>query len=292
MSLQPTTRKPADLLADAAQVASIVSDVAGMLLDAAPSDLGTSLKTSRRDMVTEYDRRVQAELVERLGRRFGGVGFQCEEDVETGDGAAARDVHCTAGTRFVIDPIDGTANFVHRTGCSAVSVGLVDGEEPLLGVVCNPFAGELFVAARGCGATLNGEALPRIPDVELADALVCVGTSLYFPELYQRTLELLARRGRDFNDIRRTGSAACDCCYTAQGRFGLFFEYSLAPWDYAAGSAIARECGAWVGAMDGGPLVYGRRSSVLIGAPRAVEQFLAGERDMPPIVQPDAPARQ
>ena len=253
---------------DLARVERIVRDAARLMTQADRAHLGTRLKTSRRDMVTAYDRAVQDRLVAALAADFPGVGFLCEEGGEL----SQRD-----GVRFVIDPIDGTANFVHGTGVSAVSVGLVDGADPVLGVVYDPFSDECYAAAAGHGATRNGVALPQVEDVQLADALVCVGSSPYFPDLYQRTMDLLARRAREFNDIRRDGSAACDCCYVADGRYGLFFEMSLAPWDFAAGALVARECGAWVGTMEGAPLTYADRVSVLAGAPRAAEAFLKGE---------------
>lgn len=260
---------PSSYSSDVYRIAQIVQDASTLILDADRTHLGTQLKTSRRDMVTDYDKRIQDMLVERLSGEFPGVGFLCEEGGEL----SQKD-----GVRFVIDPIDGTSNFVHGTHVSAISVGLVDGDEALLGVVLNPFAHELYTATNGGGAKLNGERLPQIPDCTLEDSLVCVGTSLYFPNLYQKTLDLLARRGREFNDIRRDGSAACDCCYVADGRYGLFFEMSLAPWDYAAGALVARECGARVSTMAGDPLSYKERISVLVGAPTAVKQFLAGER--------------
>ncbi len=250
-----------------ALLARIVREVGSTLTDVDRGHLGTRLKSSRRDMVTAHDRRVQGELVERLAREFPGVGFQCEE----GD-----DLRQTSGQRFVIDPIDGTANFVHGTGCSAVSVALVDGATPQLGVVFNPFDGELFAAGRGRGATLNGEPLPRVPDAELGDSLVCVGTSPYFPDLFAATMRLLVARAPEFNDIRRDGSAAIDCCCVAAARYGLFFEMSLAPWDFAAGALVATECGARACTMGGAPLTFSDRVSVLVGAPTAVEQFLAG----------------
>ncbi len=252
---------------DLEKLVQIVERAAKLMLEAERGHLGTKLKSGRRDMVTEFDARIQQVLVDELGAAFPGVGFLCEE----GEGLKQTD-----GTRFVIDPIDGTANFVHRTGCSATSVALVDGDDPVLGVVCNPFTGETFAAQRGQGAMLGGEPMPQVDDVCLADSLVCIGSSLYFPELYQQTMDLLARRGCEFNDIRRDGSAALDCCYTADGRFGLFFEKTLAPWDYAAGSLVASECGAFVGNMDGGALTYGQRNSVLVGARTAVEEWLAG----------------
>lgn len=259
---------PADA-SDLARLAKTVREVGRSLLEADRSHLGTRLKSSRRDMVTAHDKRVQAELVELLSREFPGVGFQCEE---------GEDARQEGGIRFVIDPIDGTANFVHGTGCSAVSVGLVDGNEPVIGVVYNPFHDELFAARRGGGATLNEQPLPQIPDADLQDSLVCIGTSPYFPDLFAKTMALLVRRASEFNDIRRDGSAALDLCYVGAARYGLFFEMSLAPWDIAAGTLVARECGARVCTMEGGGLAFAQRTSVLAGSPRAVEQFLAGER--------------
>lgn len=253
---------------DLEELSRITISAAQRMLEGERGHLGTRTKSGRRDLVTGYDSAIQQTLVEELGRSFPGVGFLCEE----GD-----DLKQTSGLRFVIDPIDGTANFVHRTGCSATSVALVEDDSPIMGVVCNPFSGETFEALAGSGAMFNGEPMQQVPDVCLADSLVCIGSSLYFPELYQQTMDLLARRGNEFNDIRRDGSAALDCCYTADGRFGLFFEMTLAPWDYAAGSLIAAECGARVSDMDGEPLVYGRRDSVLVGAPTAVSEWLAGQ---------------
>lgn len=250
---------------DLDELVRIVESAAQRMLSGERGHLVTRTKSGRRDLVTEYDAAIQDALVEELGRSFPGVGFLCEE----GD-----DLKQAEGLRFIIDPIDGTANFVHRTGCSATSVALVEDDSPIMGVVCNPFAGETFSALAGSGAWLDGEPMQRIPDACLADSLVCAGSSLYFPELYQRTMDLLSRRSCEFNDIRRDGSAALDCCYVADGRFGLFFEMTLAPWDYAAGSLIAVECGARVSDMDGNPLVYGKRCSVLAGAPTAVGEWL------------------
>lgn len=257
-----------DMSSDLVELVRIVESAARMMLEGKRGAMGTKLKTSRRDMVTQYDAKIQETLVEVLPKSFPGVGFLCEE----GEGLKQTD-----GLRFIIDPIDGTSNFVHGTGCSACSVAMVDGNDPIMGVVVNPFTNEVFAAERGKGATLNGEAMPKMQDVSLADSLVCIGSSLYFPNLYQQTMDLLSRRGKEFNDIRRDGSAALDCCYTADGRYGLFFEMTLAPWDYAAGSLVALECGAHVSRMDNTTLTYGERNSVLIGAPTAVEEWLAGE---------------
>lgn len=254
---------------DLAHVVRIVEEAAATIADADRDDLGVRTKSSRRDMVTAHDERVQALLVQRLSEAFPDAAYQGEEDA----GFSA-----TKGLRFVIDPIDGTANFVHNTGQSAVSVALVQDDEPLLGVVCNPFSGETFSAQAGRGAWLNGHPMARIADARLEDSLVCMGTSPYFPDLYRKTMELLVRRAAEFNDVRRDGSAALDCCYVAAGRYGLFFEMSLAPWDVAAGILVARECGAWAGTMEGGTIGLVERGSVLVGTPCAAAQFLIGEK--------------
>ena len=251
---------------DLTELVRLTEQAAALMRDADRTHLGVEQKTGNRDLVTHYDKLVQETLVETLGRAFPGVGFQCEEGGEFAQ---------TTGTRFIIDPIDGTSNFVHGMGLSATSVALVEDDTPLAAVVANPFSDETFSAAAGRGAAKCGAALPPVADAGLADSLVCLGTSLYFPELYQKTLDLVARLGLQFNDIRRLGSAALDCCFAAEGRYGVFFEYTLAPWDYAAGSLIAAECGAHVSTMENAPLRYDARCSVLIGAPRAAEEFLA-----------------
>ncbi|MGI6217115.1 MAG: inositol monophosphatase family protein [Coriobacteriales bacterium] len=252
---------------DLAQLIDIVEEISGLMLEASSEDMGTKQKSGRRDLVTRFDAMIQEKLVDRLGKTFPDAGFLCEE------GEGLKQIE---GLRFIIDPIDGTSNFVHGTGCSATSVALVEDDRPLISVVRNPFTGETFSASAGDGAWLNGDKMPQIEDSCLADSLVCVGSSLYFPELYQETMDLLARRGREFNDIRRDGSAALDCCYTADGRYGLFFEKTLAPWDYAAGSLVAIECGAHVSNMEGKPLTYGERNSVLIATKTAAAEWLAG----------------
>ena len=101
------------------------------------------------------------------------------------------------------------------------------------------------------------------------------GTALYYPELTQQTLTAFNRAFPLVQDVRRFGSAALDLCYLAAGKAGVFYEARLCPWDYAAGSLIAREAGCLVTALDGGPLDYYRKCSVLAGSPTAYRQALA-----------------
>ena len=224
-------------------------------------------KSSRRDVVTEYDRRVQDLLTERLSAAVPGAKFFCEENMQQDD------LH--AEHLFIIDPIDGTMNFVHGFHHSCISVAYASRGELKAGAVYNPYVDELFSAVKGGGAFLNGRPL-RMADVPLSESVVCVGTSPYREELTERTFALMQQVFRASLDIRRQGTAALDLCSVAAGRAGLFFELSLSYWDYAAGSLLVEEAGGRCLTVDGAPLPFDEsKSAILAGCPRAVEDFLA-----------------
>lgn len=144
---------------------------------------------------------------------------------------------------WVIDPIDGTTNFIHRAAYSAISVGLVQNEQPILGVVFNPYLDELFAAARGQGATCNGQPI-HVTDLDTFNtALVGIGTMPYFKQHADHTFRLFKHLFLAGADIRRSGTAALDLCSLAMGRLDVFAEPMLYPWDFAAGSLILREAG-------------------------------------------------
>lgn len=176
--------------------------------------------------------------------------------------------------QFIVDPIDGTTNFVQGFPNSAVSVGLAYEGRMEYGVVFNPFDGELYAAQRGCGATLNGKAI-RCRDNPLDRSLLMFGSALYYRELVPETLRLFGLAFPLVQDVRRFGSAALDLCYLAAGKAGVFFECRLCPWDYAAGSLIAREAGCEVTQLDGAPLSLQSKSSVLAGSPEAYRSLFA-----------------
>jgi myo-inositol-1(or 4)-monophosphatase len=144
-----------------------------------------------------------------------------------------------------VDPLDGTTNFAHGYPCFAVSIGLMEDGEPIAGVVFNPVAGELFSAARGEGAYLNGKPI-RVSSVEkLAHSLVATG----FPT-HQRKRSANMEYYWEFtlrsHGVRRDGSAALDLCSVACGRFDAFWEFRLNSWDTAAGVVLVREAGGAV----------------------------------------------
>ena len=223
-------------------------------------------KSGRRDVVTEYDRRVQALLMQRLGGAVPGAHYFCEELDE-------RD-RLDAEQLFIIDPIDGTMNFVHGFHHSCISVAYAERGEVLIGVIYNPYMDELFSAIKGGGAYLNGRPI-HVTDEGLAGSVVCYGTAPYNPELTDETFETARKLYAASLDLRREGSAALDLCTVAAGRAGLYFELKVRLWDYAAGDLIVREAGGVCSRIDGSPFpTDGSRTGIAAGSPKAMEEFL------------------
>ncbi len=208
------------------------------------------------DFVTRADTSIQSFLCERLAKLCPDCHFMGEE----GDD---HDVDPSVPT-FVLDPIDGTTNFIHDLKLSAVSLALTFGGETLKAVVYNPFTDEMFYAEKGGGAYLNGRPIHVSSTSELSHALVAIGTSPYekdISEKYFETYRQLFLRGVD---IRRLGSAALDACYVAAGRFDCYFESSLSPWDFAATLLIVAEAGGTLTDCDGNKLGFsGKKSGVI-----------------------------
>lgn len=246
------------------EIEKIVLEAGEVLLSAAPGAAQVSAKEGHGNFVTDYDLRVQELLFQKLRALLPEAGFVGEE------GHTAPSL--SDGYTFIIDPIDGTSNFICGYQFSAVSVGLVKAGEPLLGVVYNPFRRELYTAQKGAGAFLNGSPL-RLQDRPLSEGLVCCGTSPYNTELTNRTFEIMKILFLNSMDIRRQGSAALDLCYLAANRNVLFFEGRLSPWDYAAAWVVVQEAGGVLTTMEGGAPTLTAPCSILAGTPKAVADF-------------------
>lgn len=222
-------------------------------------------KTDRRNVITEYDRRVQTLLVRRLSEAVPGCAFFCEE---SGVQKSAVGEHV-----FVIDPIDGTMNFVRHMNHSCVSCAYLHEGEPTAAAVYDPYVDEMFTAIRGKGAFLNGEHI-HADSAPLRETVTCFGTSPYNTELADETFRLARIAFDNSLDLRRCGSAELDLCYVAAGRAGVYLELSVSFWDYAAGMLIVREAGGICTALDGSPLPRdGSKSSILAGGAQAYEEF-------------------
>ncbi len=231
------------------------------------------------DLVTAYDKAVQDKLCRELKEAYPHCGIYAEED-------DLCDID--HDSYFIIDPIDGTTNFVRELHHSCISVGLYSKGEIVAAAVYNPFAHELFTAEKGKGAYLNGKDL-HVTDADLPNSLVLFGSAIYYRDTVPATLRFVEELFPLCIDFRRGGSAALDLCYVAAGKADLFFECCLRPWDYAAGSLIVREAGGLVSALDGSPLRFYDRCSVAAGNPRNFPALMELSRRI--VQEPDMKGR-
>ena len=212
-------------------------------------------KKGDSDYVTDSDLAVQNFLREKLTAAYPEIGFLAEE-------AGAGDA-CTDGLCWVLDPIDGTMNFIRDLSLSAVSLALVRGGETVMGVVYNPFSGETFYAEQGRGAYLNGSPIRVSDQKTLEGGLAAFGTSPYKKPYTAKYFELYRELFLAAADVRRLGSAALDICYVAAGRFDCYFEYTLSIWDYAAAHLILTEAGGKITDPRGEVIGGAKKSGVL-----------------------------
>lgn len=209
------------------------------------------------DLVTESDKHSESIIVSKLRERFPDHAIVAEEGSR---GARAAAKYC-----WHVDPLDGTTNFAHSYPCFAVSIGLLEDGEPLVGVVLNPIGNELFTAFRGEGAYLNGNRIQVSSIAKLATSLVATGFPTHQRE-NNRNIYYYWEFTMRSHGVRRDGSAALDLCSVACGRFEGFWEFGLNSWDTAAGILIVREAGGRVTDLQGGPYRPGARSILATNA--------------------------
>ncbi|MBQ7032817.1 MAG: inositol monophosphatase [Clostridia bacterium] len=205
--------------------------------------------------VTQVDYAVQNFLKENLRRLYPEIQFMGEE----GD----REVIDFDGLVWILDPIDGTCNLVRGLNQSAVSLGLVKNRVPILGVVYNPFAEELFYAEAGQGSYLNGVRISVSDAPTLHESLISLGTAPYNKELGRETFETAYEIYGRCEDLRRFGAAAIELCNLAAGRTDGFFERNLKPWDYAGGAAILKEAGGIITNYKGGAISFEKPDDIV-----------------------------
>ena len=214
----------------------------------------THEKNGPADLVTEYDLAVQRFLRQELLALLPEADFFGEEGQHDA---------LTSPWTFIVDPIDGTTNFVRGFAYTNISVALAKDGQVEYAVVYAPLAGELYAARRGGGATLNGRAI-HVSGRDPGHSLVVCGSTIYDRTYTDRNFSILRRLYDRCLDYRRFASAALDCCQIAAGRAEIFFECRLSPWDYAAGTLIAQEAGATATRLEGGPMDPLHAGSVFI----------------------------
>ena len=221
----------------------------------------------RNDYVTSADKACEEVIQAALVKAFPGVPLLAEE----GSGSASG----REGLFFCVDPLDGTNNFVHRVPVYCVSVGLIEGGRPNLGVIYDPVHDELFCGGEGEGPTMNGRPFATSGRTDPGGAFVATGFPFKELDHLDGYTEGFRRMVLATAGIRRCGAAALDLAWTACGRFDGFWERGLWPWDVAAGAAILRaaggECCDFAG---GGDYLFGR--TIVAGATPALCRTLQG----------------
>lgn len=227
---------------------------------------GDIIKTARRDViqidsksgtanfVTEYDKKVEVFLKEELLKVVPDAVFVGEEGEEKN--------YSLTGKCFIVDPIDGTTNFIKDYHMSCISVGLLFDGIPEIAVIYNPYLDEMYYASKGEGAFCNGKKL-SVSKEPLNNGIVLFGTSPYNDELNEKSFKLAFEYFKKALDIRRSGSAALDLCAIASGRAELYFELILSPWDYAAGYLLVKEAGGIVTTVEGDEVTFNKPCSIL-----------------------------
>lgn len=204
----------------------------------------------KASLVTYVDKNAERMIVDELTKILPEAGFITEEGTADEHGETFK---------WVIDPLDGTTNFIHGIFPHSVSIGLVENDKPIVGVVYEVGQDELFAAWKGGGAYLNGQPIAVSTSSKHEDVLLATGFPYYNFEMLNEYLQLLEFFMMETRGMRRMGSAAVDLVYVACGRFDGFFEHALHAWDVAAGIIILQEAGGKVTDFKGGEdYLYGK----------------------------------
>ncbi|MGQ0630381.1 MAG: inositol monophosphatase family protein [Sporichthyaceae bacterium] len=232
-------RTPAELLDIAVALAHSAGEL--LLRYRAAGRPATESKSTPTDVVTAADRAAEALICEGLARLRPADGILGEEGADTPG---------TSGIRWIVDPLDGTVNYLYDLGAWAVSIGAQRAGTSVAGVVFVPSTGQTFSATRGGGAFCDGRRLQIGEGPDLDRALVSTGFG-YDARRRAHQVEVLRRVLPAIRDIRRHGACAVDLCTLAEGRIDAYYERGVNPWDWAAGGLIATEAGALIGGLHG-----------------------------------------
>lgn len=232
------------------QVINIVREASKLMT----ADITIEQKGNDSNLVTSADVNVQHYLEEYLPKLIPGSTFLGEEEGEQVQ---------ESEYIWVVDPIDGTSNFIRGLGASAISVGLVKAGEPYMGVIYLPYRDEMYWAERGQGAFLNGR-LIHVSDRDFKHSHFCTAASLYNKDLAKPCFNIMQKVYFQNDDFRRFGAAAVELAYLAAGRVELYFEMRLFPWDMAAGQVIIEEAGGFVEYLHEDRLPLDRPAGIIV----------------------------
>ncbi|MEY5131415.1 MAG: inositol-monophosphatase [Bacteroidota bacterium] len=235
---------------DAAQKAGTV------LKEGFGTDYTISSKSQIHDLVTEYDHKSEAIIIETIRSSFPNHQILTEE---SGHHASDGDI------TWIIDPLDGTVNFAHGIPIYCVSIAVKQGDAILYGVIYSPMTEEMFIAEKDQGATINGKPCKVTQQSSLPSAFLVTGFPYSVKENPGNCIEHFSHIVEMGIPIRRLGSAALDLAYVAAGRFDGFWEVALQPWDMAAGALLVKEAGGIIMDYSGNDIDFTKQSSIIAG---------------------------
>jgi len=195
------------------------------------------------DLVSYVDKTAEKQLVRNLAKLIPGAGFTTEEETINSRGEVYN---------WIIDPLDGTTNFIHGIPTYAISVALYEHDQPVIGVVYEINRGEMFFTYKGGAAYLNNKEIQVSTRTSLSDSLLATGFPYYQFDKQAQYMQLFSEMMQKCHGLRRIGSAATDLAYVACGRFDAFFEYNLNAWDVAAGAYLVQQAGGNIMNFSGG----------------------------------------
>jgi len=257
---------------------------AGAIINRASLDLDL-LKINTKgpnDFVSEVDQAAEQAIIETILTAYPGHGILAEESGRT-HGAKDSDYV------WIIDPLDGTTNFLHGFPVYAVSIALAFRGQVQQAVVYDPSRNDLFYASKGRGAYLNDKRLRASKRTRLSDALIGTGFPFRKGDNFKRYVQMFEEVMQHCAGLRRPGAAALDLCYVAAGYYDGFFETGLNPWDIAAGSLIITEAGGLIGNFTG-EADYLYQREVVAGNPKVYAQLVQILAPYTKVIKPDEPA--
>lgn len=250
------------------ELEAIVREAGGIMRSAELTEEGIYRKPGDANFVTAYDVEIQRFLIKKINVLFPNAGFFGEEDTE------GNQKNClSSGYTFIIDPIDGTTNFMFRYHHSCVSVGVALDGNLEAGLIYDPYTDSLYSAVRGQGCRLNGKPLV-LEDLPVSEGIVCFGCARYNEADYDLLFDVVKELFLESLSIRSVGSAALGIARIASGSNVSYIELKLQPYDYAAAAVILEEAGGRIVQPDGSPITLDKPCPVVAGTPKAVEHIL------------------
>lgn len=247
------------------EIINCVKQAGEMIKDASASETDIYNKEGISNFVTEYDKKVQDFLVREMKGLYPDATFLAEEN---GVQQSMGDGYC-----FIIDPIDGTTNFIFDYKNSCISLGLAQHKEMIFSAVYNPYTEELYTAEKGKGAFKNGKKI-SCTSKGLADSVTAFGCARYNSDDTDRIFDFAKCLYLNSLGVRNGGSAAIDLCRVASGSNGIYTELLLQPWDYAAASLIITEARGKITQVNGEEITLHRPCSILAGGPQCWKEGL------------------